>query len=155
VKILKIAPLFIAIGMQLYWLMPNLPLFLLAVPMVALGMGLSNPSVATLISKRTPPDIQGRTLGLSQSLGALARAISPGIAGWLYGAFPRAGGSVVAFVWGGPSSSWACSAVARSSRPRGARRRTCGAGAATMSDARAGPATRLRILGAAGPGSSG
>lgn len=101
VKILKIAPLLIAIGMQLYWLMPNLPLFLVAVPMVALGMGLSNPSVATLISKRTPPDIQGRTLGLSQSLGALARAISPGIAGWLYGAFPRAGGSVVAFVWGG------------------------------------------------------
>ncbi len=101
VKILKIAPLFIAIGMQLYWIMPNLPLFLLVVPMVALGMGLSNPSVATLISKRTPPDIQGRTLGLSQSLGALARAISPGIAGWLYGRFPREGGSVVAFVWGG------------------------------------------------------
>jgi DHA1 family bicyclomycin/chloramphenicol resistance-like MFS transporter len=81
--------------------MPNLPLFLLAVPMVAVGMGLSNPSVATLISKRTPPDIQGRTLGLSQSLGALARAISPGLAGWLYGEFPRKGGSVVAFVWGG------------------------------------------------------
>lgn len=101
VRLLRVAPLVLAIGMQLYWLAPNLGLFLLAVPVVALGMGISNPTIATLISQRTPPDIQGRTLGLSQSLGALARAISPGIAGWLYGAYHRPDGAIVPFAWGG------------------------------------------------------
>jgi predicted MFS family arabinose efflux permease len=100
-RLLTVAPLLLALGMQGYWLAPSLPVFLTAVPVVALGMGLSNPSVASLLSKRTPPDEQGRTLGLSQSLGALARAISPGVAGWLYEAFPRPGGSLVPFVWGG------------------------------------------------------
>jgi DHA1 family tetracycline resistance protein-like MFS transporter len=100
-RLLRIGPLLIALGMQGYWLAPNLAIFLIAVPFVAIGMGISNPTVATLISRRTPADIQGRTLGLSQSLGALARALSPGLAGWLYGRYPRDGGSIVPFVWGG------------------------------------------------------
>ena len=113
-NLLRVAPWFIVVGFQLYWLAPTLWAYLLVVPLVAIGMGLSNPSVATLISRRTPPDVQGRTLGLSQSLGALARAISPGLAGWLYGRFPTpevvapiyskaadAGLSVVPLVWGG------------------------------------------------------
>lgn len=100
-RLLKVGPLLIALGMQGYWLAPSLGIYLLIVPIVAVGMGISNPTVATLISRRTPPDIQGRTLGLSQSLGALARAISPGLAGWLYGRYPREGGSIVPFVWGG------------------------------------------------------
>jgi MFS transporter, DHA1 family, tetracycline resistance protein len=100
-RLLIAGPLLLAIGMQLYWLAPNLPVYLLCIPVVAIGMGFSNPCVATLISRRTPADIQGRTLGLSQSLGALARAVSPGLAGWLYGEFPRPGGSIVPFLWGG------------------------------------------------------
>ena len=100
-RLLILGAALLALGMQLYWLAPSLPFYLLCVPVVALGMGLSNPCVATLISRRTPPEIQGRTLGLSQSLGALARAISPGLAGWLYGRFPRSDGSVVPFLWGG------------------------------------------------------
>ena len=101
VRLLRVAPLVLAVGMQLYWLAPNLGIFLLAVPVVAVGMGIANPTVATVISQRTPPDIQGRTLGLSQSLGALARALSPGLAGWLYGRFARPDGSIVPFLWGG------------------------------------------------------
>jgi MFS family permease len=100
-RLLRVAPLVLAVGMQLYWLAPNRWLFFGAVPVVALGMGLSNPSVASLISKRTPPDAQGKTLGLTQSMGALARAISPALAGWLYGRFPREGGSIAPFTWGG------------------------------------------------------
>jgi MFS family permease len=100
-RLLRVGPLAIAIGMQGYWLAPTFPILLLTIPIVAIGMGISNPTVATLVSRRTPPEIQGRTLGLSQSLGALARALSPGLAGWLYGRFPRAQGSIVPFVWGG------------------------------------------------------
>ena len=101
VRLLRVAPLVLAVGMQLYWLAPNLGLFLVAVPVVAIGMGISNPTIATVISQRTPPDIQGRTLGLSQSLGALARALSPGLAGWLYGRYSSPTGSIVPFLWGG------------------------------------------------------
>jgi MFS family permease len=100
-RLLRVGPLLLALGMQGYWLAPSLGVYLLIVPLVALGMGISNPTVATLVSRRTPPDIQGRTLGLSQSLGALARALSPGLAGWLYGRYPRESGSIVPFVWGG------------------------------------------------------
>jgi len=115
-KILRTAPWLIAVGLQLYWLAPSLWVYLLVVPVVAIGMGLSNPCVATLISRRTPPEIQGRTLGLSQSLGALARALSPGLAGWLYGHYPTPDLvkpiyaetvakeiSVVPLIWGGAS----------------------------------------------------
>ena len=100
-RLLRVGPLAIAVGMQGYWLAPSFPFVLLSIPVVAIGMGISNPTVATLVSRRTPPEIQGRTLGLSQSLGALARALSPGLAGWLDQAFPRSQGSIVPFVWGG------------------------------------------------------
>jgi MFS transporter, DHA1 family, tetracycline resistance protein len=100
-RLLRIAPLVLAVGMQLYWLAPGPGLFFAAVPFVAVGMGLSNPSVASLVSRRTPADAQGRTLGLMQSVGALARAVSPAVAGWLYGAFQRPDGSVAPFVVGG------------------------------------------------------
>jgi DHA1 family tetracycline resistance protein-like MFS transporter len=99
-RLLLVGPWAIAIGLQLYWLAPNLPTFLLALPVVAIGMGISNPSVASLLSKRTPPQVQGLALGVSQSLGALARFLSIG-AGWLYQTFPRAKGSVAPFVAGG------------------------------------------------------
>ncbi|HVG95060.1 MAG TPA: MFS transporter [Planctomycetota bacterium] len=100
-RLLRVGPILIAVGMQMYWLFPTWWLLLLAVPIVAIGMGLTSPSIPSLISKRTPPDMQGRTLGLSQSLGSLARALSPGLAGWMYKTYPRPGGSIVPFLWGG------------------------------------------------------
>jgi DHA1 family tetracycline resistance protein-like MFS transporter len=99
-RLLVAGPLSIAIGLQLYWLAPTIPLFLAAIPFVAVGMGISNPSLASLLSKRTPPGTHGAMQGLSQSLGALARFLSPPIAGWLYGRFPRERGSVAPFVAG-------------------------------------------------------
>src|SRR5262249_37595614 len=96
-RILKVAPWILVLGMQAYWLAPTFPLFLCAVPLVALGFGLSNPTVASLVSQRTPPDMQGRTLGLNQSLGALARAIAPGLAGLLYDVYDER----IPFIFGG------------------------------------------------------
>jgi multidrug resistance protein len=96
-RLLVGAMVLLALGMQAVWLAPSLPVLFAILPAVALGMGLSNPTVATILSKRTPPNAQGRTLGLSQSLGALARAVSPGIAGLLYDRF----GPNPTFAWGG------------------------------------------------------
>lgn len=102
-RLLAAGPLLIAAGMQLYWLVPAWPLLLPAIALVALGMGMSSPSVPSLLSKRTPPDIYGQTLGLSQSLGALARAVAPPLAGFLYHhvRIPSTGACVTPFLWGG------------------------------------------------------
>lgn len=101
-RLLVAGPIAIAVGMQGYWLAPVWGLVLPAVALVAFGMGMSNPSVPSVLSKRTPPDMLGQTLGLSQSLGALARALGPFLAGWLYDAFPTADGwSFAPFVVGG------------------------------------------------------
>jgi MFS family permease len=90
-KLLRVGPVAIAVGMQLYWILPAWPMLLPAIALVAVGMGVSNPSIPSLLSKRTPADMQGQTLGLSQSLGAFARAVGPFLAGWLYDRYRRRG----------------------------------------------------------------
>lgn len=51
---------------------------------VAAGQGLLLPSLSTLTSRRAPPNMQGGVLGVSQSLGAGARAVGPVLAGALF-----------------------------------------------------------------------
>src|SRR5262249_26247145 len=57
---------------------------------LALGNGLTQPTVGAFISKRADASAQGNTLGTNQSLASLARTIGPALGGWLYGSFgPR------------------------------------------------------------------
>ncbi len=59
------------------------------VALLALGSGLVNPSTSGLISLYAGADEQGRVLGIYRSLGSLARAITPIVAGvvfWTLGA---------------------------------------------------------------------
>lgn len=53
---------------------------------LAAGQGLLLPSTSTLMSRRSPPTLQGGILGINQSLGAAARAVGPVIAGALFDA---------------------------------------------------------------------
>ena len=56
--------------------------------LLAMGSGLVNPSTTGLISLYTSQAEQGRVLGIFRSLGSLARAIAPVIAGvvfWMFG----------------------------------------------------------------------
>jgi MFS family permease len=58
--------------------------------LLALGNGMTQPSVGAFISKRADPREQGATLGTNQSAASLARMFGPGLGGWLYGTFgPR------------------------------------------------------------------
>lgn len=58
--------------------------------LLALGNGLTQPSVSSYVSRRADPTAQGSTLGTNQSFAALARMFGPGLGGFLYGAFgPR------------------------------------------------------------------
>lgn len=52
--------------------------------LLAVGMGLHNPSTLALISRLTAEHRQGGTLGVARSLGALARGIGPLWGGWAF-----------------------------------------------------------------------
>ena len=52
--------------------------------MLAIGNGLTQPTIPAFISRRAPRDRQGGTLGTNQSLAALARTIGPATGGFLY-----------------------------------------------------------------------
>jgi MFS family permease len=66
------------------------PMLYVSGALLALGNGLSQPSVSAFISKRADPRSQGSTLGTSQSASSLARMFGPSIGGWLYGSLgPR------------------------------------------------------------------
>jgi MFS family permease len=61
-----------------------------AMALLALGNGLTQPSVASYVSKRADPRAQGNTLGTNQSAASLARTFGPALGGWCYGALgPR------------------------------------------------------------------
>jgi predicted MFS family arabinose efflux permease len=51
---------------------------------LACGLGLSQPSVASLISRAAAADMQGGALGVSQSAASLARVLGPAIGGALF-----------------------------------------------------------------------
>ncbi len=52
--------------------------------LLAVGMGLHNPSTLGLISRMTEEHRQGGTLGVTRSLGALARGVGPIWGGWVF-----------------------------------------------------------------------
>lgn len=63
---------------------------------LAIGMGLTQPSLNSLISRRAGREEQGEVLGVSQSVGSLSRVLGPAAAGFFFGEFGRN----AAFFWG-------------------------------------------------------
>lgn len=55
-----------------------------AILLLATGNGMLMPSINSLVSVNTPAADQGKTLGLMQSTGSLARAVGPVTSGFLY-----------------------------------------------------------------------
>jgi MFS family permease len=67
-----------------------------ALSALAIGLGLTQPSLTSLISRRAGPEEQGEVLGVSQSVGSLSRVLGPASAGLFFGEFGRD----AAFFWG-------------------------------------------------------
>jgi DHA1 family tetracycline resistance protein-like MFS transporter len=58
---------------------------------LAVGNGLTQPSVAAYVSKRADPSAQGATLGTNQAAASMGRVLGPAFGGFVYGAIgPRA-----------------------------------------------------------------
>jgi multidrug resistance protein len=62
----------------------SFPLFLMVVCGLAFGTGLINPTLSSMLSKSVPADIQGRALGIGQSLAALGRVFGPALTGRIF-----------------------------------------------------------------------
>lgn len=80
---------------------PSLALAAFVAVFLAVGQGLVSPTLSTLLSREASANEQGGTLGIGQSLAALARAVGPLVAGWLFdqgGALPFVFGALLALV---------------------------------------------------------
>jgi MFS transporter, DHA1 family, tetracycline resistance protein len=67
----------------------HLPTLASSLTGLALGMGLTQPSLNSLISRRAGPEEQGEVMGVSQSAGSLSRVLGPLAAGYSFAAFGR------------------------------------------------------------------
>jgi len=86
----------IALGLLVLPFARTLPPLVVAVSALALGMGLMQPSLNSLISRRAGAEEQGEIMGLAQSVGSLSRVLGPIIAGALFEGFGRNS----PFLWG-------------------------------------------------------
>lgn len=77
---------------------PTPGIFLGFLLVVALGQGLTNPSLSSLVSKGAPEDHRGSVMGVYQSAGSLARMIGPPISGSLFDSLGPASPILVASV---------------------------------------------------------
>jgi MFS family permease len=64
------------------------PVQIVAILFLALGNGFLMPSINSLVSINTPPESQGKMLGIFQSISSLARVIGPVLSGFLYAITP-------------------------------------------------------------------
>ena len=80
---------------------------------VATGSGLVNPSTTGLISLYSTQDEQGRVLGIFRSLGSLARAFTPMLAGAVF----FVSGATSVFVWSAVLTVLALALCARLTKP--------------------------------------
>ncbi len=81
VALIRSCSVFFVAGLLLIGLAPSIPALLAGLTLLAVGFGGTLPSVVSLISRFTPADLQGGSLGVGQSVGALARICGPLIAG--------------------------------------------------------------------------
>lgn len=67
----------------------SFPLLIATAMLLALGSGMTTPSITGLLSRTVDSDQQGSALGLGQSASALGRVLGPAMAGMLFELGPR------------------------------------------------------------------
>lgn len=84
VKLLVFSTLFLTVGMFIISYMPNIYLILVASTLIFFGNGIINPCLTSLISQKAKEEQTGVTLGVSQSIGSLARIFGPLWGGFIF-----------------------------------------------------------------------
>lgn len=83
-RLISMAIFGIAVGLGLVAFSWNVPTLLVALAVLAAGMGFNNPSLSSMVSRLSDPDDQGGILGLASSLASLGRVVGPAWGGYLY-----------------------------------------------------------------------
>ena len=83
-RLLVTGTITMAVGLTLVPVVPAILVVAITLPVISIGSGMINPSVAALLSSFSTPMEQGETLGLSQSASSLARIIGPVVGSLLY-----------------------------------------------------------------------
>ncbi|MCB0370505.1 MAG: MFS transporter, partial [Bdellovibrionales bacterium] len=71
-------------GLGMIAISNSISMMAVCMTLLALGNGLSNPSILGSISLLTDTTEQGGTMGVTQSLSSLGRILGPALGGWLY-----------------------------------------------------------------------
>ena len=82
-RLLRVSGIPFCLGLALVGVATTAPALLAGLVLIGIGYGGSIPSVLALLSRATDPERQGAVLGLGQSVGSLARVLSPAMAGAL------------------------------------------------------------------------
>ena len=85
--LIPIAILVISISIGTIAFVWSVPTLLMALFLLAVGMGFNNPSLSAMVSKLSSEDDQGGNLGLASSMASLGRVVGPVWGGYLYDAF--------------------------------------------------------------------
>ena len=80
----------LTIGLALVSLAASVPVLAMGCAIIAVGMGFQSPSMLSVISQLSDPADQGSMLGVSQSLGSLARIVGPLWGGFVFDRFGHA-----------------------------------------------------------------
>ena len=100
-RLLGVSGIPLCLGLLLLGMATTTPFLLSALVLIGIGYGGSIPSVLALLSRATDPGRQGAVLGLGQSVGSLARVLSPTMAGALFEvrlALPYLAGAVLILI---------------------------------------------------------
>ncbi len=87
-RLVRLAAVPFVAGLLLIPMAPSVPFLLVALALLAVGFGGTLPSLVSLLSRAAPDELQGSSLGIGQSVGALARIAGPlagGLAWDLFG----------------------------------------------------------------------
>ena len=80
-KLTVLGPFIMMLGIISMPLFRGIPFFGLSVVLISVVVGVTNTAVPGLISLLAPPEKQGRVLGLTQSVGSIARIPGPVLSG--------------------------------------------------------------------------
>ena len=83
-RLITLSTLMISSSFILLAILPELFPFILATGILALGIGMHNPSVLSLVSKKAKAGERGSVLGINQSFSALGRVLGPLWAGFFF-----------------------------------------------------------------------
>lgn len=83
-RLLLFGLILLAIGLVIVPFSRDLGVLGVAFAVLAVGLGLTQPALNSLVSRRAGGGEQGQVLGVTQSVGSLARVIGPPLAGYLF-----------------------------------------------------------------------